>query len=77
MAAQTAEFLDAITALSPVLDYASLTQVTGPVQGLSRSHGLTPYDALYLELAMRLNCPLATQDQIQKKVAQALKIECL
>jgi putative transposase len=39
-----------------------------------KAHSLTPYDALYVELAVRLNCPLATQDQIQKKVAQALAI---
>jgi predicted nucleic acid-binding protein len=29
---------------------------------LSRKHGLTPYDASYLELALRLDLPIATLD---------------
>ena len=29
---------------------------------LSRKHGLTPYDASYLELSLRLDLPLATLD---------------
>lgn len=41
-----------------------------PVGGMSqvlqlcRAHRLTAYDALYLELAMRRNIPLATQDKL-------------
>ena len=31
---------------------------------LCRAHGLTAYDALYLELALRRNIPLATQDKL-------------
>ena len=31
---------------------------------LCRTHGLTAYDALYLELAIRRNIPLATQDKL-------------
>ena len=31
---------------------------------LCRTHGLTAYDALYLELALRRNIPLATQDKL-------------
>ena len=30
---------------------------------IARDHDLTVYDAMYLELALRLNCPLATLDQ--------------
>ncbi len=30
---------------------------------LADTHGITTYDAAYLELAIRLNCPLATQDK--------------
>lgn len=33
------------------------------VMALARSHGLTAYDAMYLELALRRNAPLATFDQ--------------
>ena len=44
----------------PTLDYASLEQVRGPIQIICRDHRLTPYDALYIELALRSGCPLAT-----------------
>ena len=63
--------------LRPVYDHASPEVVNGPVQKLCRDLGLTPYDALYIELAMRKGCPLATQAQNQKKAALALGIDCL
>jgi predicted nucleic acid-binding protein len=74
---QTQAFLRDLVALKPNFDYASIDQVNGPVQKLCRDHGLTPYDALYVELAARAKCPLATQDATQKNVAVALDIECL
>ena len=74
---QTRAFLGDLGALSPSFDYASAEQVNGPVQKLCRDHGLTPYDALYVELAIRMKCPLATQDQAQRTVANVLNIECL
>jgi predicted nucleic acid-binding protein len=74
---QTQSFLGDLQTLDPVLDYASLAQVCGLVQTVSRDHRLTPYDALYLELALRLGCPLATLDQPQREAARALGIECL
>ena len=36
---------------------------------LAREHGLTAYDAAYLELAMRLGLPLATGDRDLKSAA--------
>jgi predicted nucleic acid-binding protein len=74
---QTHAFLRHLAALQPVVDQASLEQAFGTVQMLCRDHGLTPYDALYVELARRTNCPLATLDQSQRDVAIALNIECL
>jgi predicted nucleic acid-binding protein len=74
---QTQAFLLDIQALRPTLAYASFEQVVGPVQRLCRDHGLTPYDALYVELAMRSQCPLATLDQSQQAAAKGLGIECL
>jgi predicted nucleic acid-binding protein len=76
-AGETRAFLTDIVALSPVFDHATLEQVYGPIQALCRDHKLTPYDALYVELAWRNKCPLATLDQFQKRAAIALKIECL
>lgn len=75
--AQTEAFLSTLRSLGPALDTTSPEQVFGPVQELCRAHGLTPYDALYVELAMRTKSPLATLDQLQKDVARALGIECL
>jgi predicted nucleic acid-binding protein len=74
---QTRSFLRDIGALHLTLDHESFEQVSGPVQALCRDHRLTPYDALYIELAMRLQCPLATLDQLQQKAAKELGVECL
>ena len=74
---QTQDFLSTLGALGPALDSTSPEQVFGPVQALCRAHRLTPYDALYVELAMRTQSSLATLDQPQKDAARALGIECL
>jgi predicted nucleic acid-binding protein len=74
---QTEAFLGDLRTLAPLLDFASFEQVCGVVQKLSREHRLTPYDALYLELALRSGCRLATLDQAQREAAAALGIECL
>jgi predicted nucleic acid-binding protein len=76
-AEQTRVFLDALRILNPTFDYASLEQITGPVQIICRDHRLTPYDALYVELAMRSGCPLATLDQPQREAANSLGVQCL
>lgn len=38
------------------------------------NHGLTSYDAAYLELAYRMGVPIATQDHDLIKAAKALKV---
>ena len=74
---QTQAFLAELRTLCPILDYASLGQVHGLVQTISRDHRLTPYDARYVELALRMRCPLATLDHPQREAASALGVECL
>jgi predicted nucleic acid-binding protein len=76
-AEQTKSFLGFLADLTPDFDYASVEQVNGPVQKLCRDHGLTPYDALCIELAIRNKCPVATLDQAQKRAALALGVECI
>jgi predicted nucleic acid-binding protein len=76
-AEQTREFFDTLRILRPILDYTSLEQVAGPVQIICRDHRLTPYDALYIELALRSGCPLATLDQPQRQAASSLGVQCL
>ena len=70
-------FLDDVRTLDPILDYASLEQIAGPIQAICRDHNLTPYDALYVELAFRSGFPLATLDGPQKKSAEAMGVKCL
>lgn len=74
---QTRAFLGDLAALRPTFDNASVEQVFGVVQKLCREQNLTPYDALYVELALRVKCPLATLDQSQRNAANALDLECL
>ena len=74
---QTATFLDNLQSLNPALDYASIEQIAGAVQIICRTCKLTPYDALYVELAQRTGFPLATLDGAQRKAAEALGIQCL
>ena len=42
----------------------------GNVLVLAREHGLSAYDAAYLELAMREGFPIATQDKTLRKAAK-------
>jgi predicted nucleic acid-binding protein len=74
---QTTAFLDTLRALNPRMDHVTLDQIAGPVQIICRDHRLTPYDALYIELALRSGFALATLDQPQKDAAQALGVQCL
>jgi len=44
---------------------------------LCRTHPLTSYDAIYLDLALRRNLPLATLDEDLRKTAKKLGIRLL
>ena len=44
---------------------------------LARRHGLTVYDALYLELAIRRNAPLATLDDKLRRAASEAGVTAL
>ncbi len=76
-AGQTRVFLDDLAALRPALDDSPLQRVFQDVQALCRQHGLTSYDALYVELAARSGSPLATLDKNQRGAAVALGVTCL
>jgi predicted nucleic acid-binding protein len=47
------------------------------ITSLARSHGLTAYDASYLELAVRRALPLATQDAALRRAASACGVPVL
>jgi predicted nucleic acid-binding protein len=56
------EFLDSLGALNIVLDTQGVDRILNDVHRLAVTRPLTSYDAAYLELALRRNCPLATLD---------------
>lgn len=50
------------------------TAKTLTLVALALDHGITAYDAAYLELARRLSCPLLTDDRRMAQVAATLSI---
>ena len=76
-AAQSQAFLADLAALRPTLDDCPLQRVFQDIQVLCRQHGLAPYDALYIELALRSRSPLATLDKDQRNAAAAIGVTCL
>jgi predicted nucleic acid-binding protein len=52
-------------------------RVVGPGSRLSQRHGLTAYDAVYLELALRVNGRLATLDKRLRAEADPAGVELL
>jgi len=70
-------FLDLVTALSPVVDEQAQGHVFDQVLPLARQHGLSSYDAAYLELALRKKAPLATLDAGLARAARAAGVEVL
>ena len=66
----TTAFMDLVKTLPIVQDRVPPSAVQGAAMDLARKHGLTAYDATYLELAQRLALPLATFD---RKLAEAAR----
>lgn len=62
------QIADSVDALGITLDHAASSPV---VMDLARRHGLTAYDALYLELALRHGAALATLDAKLRAAAVA------
>jgi len=71
-AAQIAEFVTLVRDLPVAIDEETPQHALDKVLALARSEGLTTYDASYLELAMRLGVPLATQDKELRQAAEKL-----
>ncbi len=61
-AAETTHFLSLLSGLSVEIDSLTAQRALSHTLPLSRTHGLSVYDATYLELAMREGIPLATLD---------------
>ena len=60
-----------LNALPIDIDPPSAERTLGLVLDLALAHGLTAYDATYLELAIRMGLPLATLDRDLRTAARA------
>jgi predicted nucleic acid-binding protein len=69
--------LAAFEALPITVDTASWPRMGAAVLALARLHGLTTYDAAYLEIAMRQHLPLATRDKALKRACAAVGVVVL
>ena len=58
-------------------DGATQDIVFNTTQTLCRKHGLTAYDAAYLEIAIRGAYPLATTDEVLRRAAEAEGVRVL
>ena len=75
--ADSARFLQLLRGLPITVDQESPQHMLPDVIALARDLGLSTYDASYLDLAMRSDLPLATQDQALRKAARESGIPIL
>jgi len=66
--------LEVISALPVTVEPTPTSLALGPILRLARSQKLSPYDASYLELAMRSGGTLATLDRQLKEAAVRLGV---
>ena len=67
-------FLDDLAALPIVLQQLPTGVVFDRIQRLSREHGLTAYDAAYLDLALESGLPLATLDEDLARASKKARV---
>lgn len=67
----TVAFLDVLLKLNVIADSEGDETTWRRIVTLAREKGLTSYDASYLELAIRMNVPIATKDARLIKAAEA------
>jgi predicted nucleic acid-binding protein len=70
-ASQFMRILEAVDSFPVTLQPALTAKQRGDLLNLARKHELTAYDAAYLELALRLDLPLATVDDRLLSAASA------
>ena len=70
-------FLEDLRSLDITVDDESFGHIFGDVHSLAVEHGLSGYDAAYLELAIRKGLPLATLDEDLQKAARAAGVALL
>lgn len=73
--AQCTRFLDRLLLLPIEIAQAPHRSSALEISLLARTYRLTSYDAAYLELAIRINLPLATQDAALATAAKAAGVD--
>ena len=68
---KVADFLTAIRSFDITIDRERTERVLTEVYRLAVTYRLTGYDAVYLELALQMNLPLATLDQALAQACRA------
>lgn len=68
--AQARQFMGLLESLPIEVDEQTAREALGNTWSMAREHGLTSYDASYLELAVRRRLPLATQDKVLRQAAK-------
>ena len=63
-------FLDTLKLAPVMVDLATGVHAFDETLAIARHRRLTPYDAAYLELALRLSAPLATLDKDLRRAAE-------
>lgn len=69
-------FKNALTTLPIRTDQPANDRIFDTIFELGRELQLTSYDACYLELALRENIPIATQDNALIKAAKKIQVAC-
>ncbi len=72
--ADSARFLDLVGGLPIAVEQEPPDRMLREIMGLARARQLSTYDASYLDLAMRLDLPLASQDAVLLKAAKQCKV---
>lgn len=62
--------LERLSALGLTVDEASARDAFGQTSALAEQYGLSVYDAVYLELAIRRGLPLGTRDRALQSAAE-------
>lgn len=75
--AEAARFIALLQRLPIDVDLSTPAQASLGVLSLGRAHGLSAYDAAYLDLALRDGLPLATRDKALQSAAEQLGVSLL
>lgn len=67
-------FITLLNQLPITIEQDQADRIMNELINLAREHGLSSYDACYLDLAMRMGLPIATLDKRLKSAAKKAKV---